>query len=55
MCIRDRVYTAGGGAKNYVWERIRQDCLQIPVIAAKNTEAAYGTALLALQAVYSSR
>ena len=47
-----QVYTAGGGAKNCVWEQIRQDCLQVPVIAAKNTEAAYGTALLALQAVY---
>ena len=46
-----QVYTAGGGAKNSTWEKIRHNHLQVPVIAAKNTEAAYGTALLALQAI----
>ena len=45
-----QVYTAGGGAKNTVWERIRHDYLQVPVMAANQTEAAYGTALLALNA-----
>ena len=46
-----RVYSAGGGAKNSVWQQIRHQHLQVPVITAKNTEAAYGTALLALQAI----
>ena len=41
------VYTAGGGAKNAVWQKIRQRYLEVPVIAAQQTEAAYGTALLA--------
>ena len=43
-----RVYTAGGGAKNAVWQKIRQRHLKIPVRSAQQTEAAYGTALLAL-------
>ena len=42
-----QVYTAGGGAKNNTWQTIRQRCLQVPVISAIQTEAAYGTALLA--------
>ena len=41
------VYTAGGGAKNTVWQRIRQRNLGIPVTSAKVTQAAYGTALIA--------
>ncbi len=41
-----RVYRAGGGAKNTVWSSICQRHLQIPVIPALYTEAAYGTALL---------
>ncbi len=41
------VYTAGGGAKNVVWQRIRQRYLQVPVTLAENKEAAYGSALLA--------
>jgi sugar (pentulose or hexulose) kinase len=41
-----KVYTAGGGAKNPVWQVIRQRHLQIPVASSFNTEAAYGTALL---------
>ncbi|AFZ37337.1 Carbohydrate kinase, FGGY [Stanieria cyanosphaera PCC 7437] len=43
-----QVYTAGGGAKNLTWSKIRQRYLQVPVTSAINTEAAYGTALLAL-------
>ena len=42
-----QVYTAGGGAKNATWQTIRQHRLQVPVISATHTEAAYGTALLA--------
>jgi D-ribulokinase len=43
-----RVYTAGGGAANNTWTAIRARYLQIPVIASVYTEAAYGTALLAM-------
>jgi D-ribulokinase len=46
-----QVYTAGGGAKNHVWMEMRSHHLQIPVFASAQTEAAYGTALLALQAI----
>ncbi|PSB10030.1 carbohydrate kinase [Pleurocapsa sp. CCALA 161] len=42
-----RVYTAGGGAKNLAWQKIRQRHLKVSVTSAKYTEAAYGTALLA--------
>lgn len=41
------VYTAGGGARNAIWRKIRQRYLEVPVRVANNTEAAYGTALLA--------
>lgn len=44
-----QVYTAGGGAKNPAWQEIRQRYLHVPVTIAANTEAAYGTALLAAQ------
>ena len=42
-----RVYTAGGGAKNLTWQKIRQLHLQVLVSSANHTEAAYGSALLA--------
>jgi len=42
-----RVETAGGGAQNLVWTRIRQRLLGVPVARAAHTEAAYGAALLA--------
>lgn len=45
------VYTAGGGAANSTWTAIRGRCLKVPVISSVNTEAAYGTALLAMQGV----
>lgn len=41
------VYTAGGGARNAVWSKIRQRHLKVPILQADYTEAAYGTALLA--------
>lgn len=41
------VTTCGGGAKNAVWARIRERLLNVPVNTASQTEAAYGTALLA--------
>ncbi len=42
-----RVDTAGGGARNPVWTRIRARLLGVPVARAAHTEAAYGAALLA--------
>ncbi len=42
-----QIYTAGGGAKNKNWAKIRQHYLQITVHISSQTEAAYGTALLA--------
>jgi len=42
-----RVDTAGGGARNPVWTRIRARRLGVPVARAGHTEAAYGAALLA--------
>ncbi|MBW4556135.1 MAG: FGGY-family carbohydrate kinase [Trichormus sp. ATA11-4-KO1] len=46
-----RVYTAGGGAANLTWNKIRQRYLKVPVVASENTEAAYGSALLAMRGV----
>ncbi|MBE9036769.1 FGGY-family carbohydrate kinase [aff. Roholtiella sp. LEGE 12411] len=46
-----RVYTAGGGAANDTWTVIRARHLQVPVGASVYTEAAYGTALLAMRGV----
>jgi 7-cyano-7-deazaguanine reductase len=42
-----RVYTAGGGAKNPAWERIRERILQVEMEKARSGHAAYGSALLA--------
>ena len=47
-----RVYRAGGGSKNTVWNLISQRQLQVRVTSAKYTEAAYGSALLALTALF---
>ncbi|MGK7943695.1 MAG: FGGY-family carbohydrate kinase, partial [Microcystaceae cyanobacterium] len=45
------VYTAGGGAKNKVWQQIRQRYLPVSVTISSQTEAAYGSALLAQQSI----
>lgn len=45
----DQVFTAGGGAKNEKWTKIRERVLGLPVSRASQTEAAYGTALLAIK------
>lgn len=42
-----KVETAGGGAKNTAWTRIRERLLGVPVKRAAHAEAAYGSALLA--------
>lgn len=46
-----KVYTAGGGAKNNVWSEIRKQYLGVPVMSSINTEAAYGSALLAMRGI----
>lgn len=43
------VRTVGGGAVSAPWCRIRQRLLGVPVVAAAQGEAAYGSALLALR------
>eukprot|EP01023_Acetabularia_acetabulum_P066041 TRINITY_DN8844_c0_g1_i3.p1 TRINITY_DN8844_c0_g1~~TRINITY_DN8844_c0_g1_i3.p1 ORF type:complete len:463 (-),score=70.52 TRINITY_DN8844_c0_g1_i3:97-1485(-) len=48
-----KVYTAGGGAKNGVWNQIRQKLLNVDVIASPQAEAAYGAAILAKQGAKS--
>ncbi|GJP48488.1 hypothetical protein CLOM_g7774 [Closterium sp. NIES-68] len=42
-----RVYTAGGGAGNPVWTAIRGRVMGVPVAPSDNTDAAFGSALLA--------
>lgn len=44
-----QVLTAGGGAKNDKWIKIRQRVLGLPVKKAVHTEASYGASLLALK------
>lgn len=43
----EQVFTAGGGSKNEKWIKIRERVLDLPVLRALQTEAAYGAALLA--------
>ena len=42
------IYTTGGGSSNTVWQKIRQQTLKIPVLVPKHTQAAYGSALIAM-------
>ncbi len=42
------IYTAGGGANNPTWTKIRSRHLQVPITKSVYPEAAYGTALLAM-------
>ncbi len=51
----NRVYTAGGGAVNDTWTAIRKRYLEVSVMRSDNTEAAYGTALLAMRGVGESQ
>jgi D-ribulokinase len=46
-----QVYTAGGGAKNSSWMTMRQRLLGVPVRAARQTQAAYGAAILAQRGI----
>lgn len=47
------IHTAGGGAKNAVWMQMRSRLLNVPVRRSLQTEAAFGTALLAMQSSQS--
>lgn len=49
--ILTNVYTAGGGAVNDTWTEIRHRYLKVTMLKAINTEAAYGSALLAMQGI----
>ena len=44
-----QVYTAGGGAANPSWAKIRARHLKVPLVPPVHTAAAYGTALLAMR------
>ena len=44
-----RIFTAGGGSNNPAWRTIREHALNTAVIIAEQTEASYGSALLARQ------
>jgi len=46
-----RVFSSGGGAANDTWRQIRQRVLGVPVLRARQAEAAYGSALLARRAL----
>jgi sugar (pentulose or hexulose) kinase len=46
-----RIFTTGGGSQNPAWTKIRQRKTGLTVVAARHTEASYGSALLARQAV----
>lgn len=48
-----KVYTAGGGSQNETWQAIRQQQLGVEVVSAAQTDAAYGTALLAMHGLNS--
>lgn len=45
------VYSVGGGSKNPGWTEIRKNKLQVDLLMPRYTEAAYGSALLALQGI----
>jgi len=42
-----QIYSAGGGAKNPAWIKIRSRHLKVPIVPPAHTAAAYGTARLA--------
>ena len=44
-----RIFTAGGGSKNEAWKNIRERTTGTKILSADNSEACYGSALLARQ------
>ena len=49
-----RIFTAGGGAKNPAWTKIREQATGLPILSARHSEACYGSALLAKQGYQTS-
>jgi D-ribulokinase len=49
------VYTAGGGAQNPTWTDIRSRHLRVTAMRSPQTEAAYGSALLALRSLSANQ
>jgi len=49
-----RIFTAGGGAKNVAWTKIRAQATGLPILASTHSEACYGSALLARQGYQTS-
>ncbi len=45
----NRIFTCGGGDNNPAWRKIRELTLGVPVVSARQTQASYGSALLAKQ------
>ncbi|MDJ0556923.1 MAG: FGGY-family carbohydrate kinase [Microcoleaceae cyanobacterium MO_207.B10] len=43
-----RVFSAGAGAQNTTWTKIRGRLLQVPMVKAVSRDAAYGSAILAM-------
>lgn len=48
------VLSAGGGANNPMWVRMRERLLGVPTSRAEQSDAAYGAALLALKMIGGS-
>lgn len=46
-----KIYTAGGGAKNETWRKIRERQLKVRVMKSNEIEASYGTAILAKKGI----
>lgn len=49
-----QVFSSGGGAANQAWRQIRERTLGVPVLQATQTEAAFGAALIAREAVLAN-
>jgi len=50
----ERIFTTGGGNKNPAWNKIREHATGVKVLSARHTQACYGSALLAKNAVNNS-
>jgi len=50
-----RIFTAGGGANNSAWTKIREQATGLPILSATHSEACYGSALLALRAMKNEK
>jgi sugar (pentulose or hexulose) kinase len=49
----NQIFTAGGGSQNQAWTAIRSRRLGVPVLTARQTEASFGSALLAKQGAFA--